>query len=219
MVIEEKEQAKYESLYGVEMSYLITESPFYYGIWFIAIGWITWLLESDALEALPELPDDNGRRIKPSISTDWKIGFTVGAICITFILSALSTVWHECFTLDGVEVHHFNTKEYTWEDVDYYTLEKEGALGELVCMKLYMTDGECYDCTGSAWEIILYYNDTFAKQFEDDEWNYAIWIAKTLQEKGIPLKLDSWEELEDELSSDIQRIQVKQMKEALGVDE
>jgi len=209
----------YESLYGTKVPYLITESPFYYGIWFIAIGWITWLLKSDTLEALPELQDDNGRMIKPSIPTDWKIGFTVGAICITFILSALSTVWHECFTLEGVEVHHFNTKKkYTWEDVDYYTVEKEGALGELVCMKLYMTDGENYDITGSAWQI-LYYNNAFANQFKDDEWKYAIWIAKTLQEKEISLKLDSWGKLEEELSSDPQRIQVKQMKEALGVDE
>ena len=205
-------QGYYDSLYETETSFLVAESTFTLGLWVFEILWITWLLEPDALEALPELQDDNGRMIKPSIPTDWKIGFVVGSICITFILSMLSTAWHECFTLEGLEVHHFNSKDYVWEDVDYYVIEPKN---KRMCMELYMTDGHSYRCTGSDWQIV-YYSETFGEQFEDDDWNYCVWLAKTLQGKGISLKIDSWEQLEDELSSDTQRIQVKQMKESLG---
>lgn len=215
VIVPNMTQGYYDALYETETSFFVAESIVTLILWVFELLWVTWLLEPDALEALPELQDDNGRMIKPSIPTDWKIGFVVGSICITFILSMLSTAWHECFTLDGVEVHHFDTKEYTWEDVDYYTIEPKN---KRMCMELYMTDGKNYRCTGSDWQVV-YYSDAFGEEFEDDDWNYAIWLAKTLQDEGIPLKIESWERLEDELSVDTQKIQVEKMKDALGVTE
>lgn len=104
------------------------------------------------------------------------------------------------FTEDGViDRVLWHTKTYTWEDVDYYTLEASfnGYLRYVIVMK----DGFRADCLGGD------VSDTSLPEdrYPDDTESYVKMLTEKFNEMGIPLEVDNWERMEKKLDYDYWR--------------
>ena len=102
---------------------------------------------------------------------------------------------YDCFTADGVErrILLYN-KEYTWNDVDHFTLQKgnDGLLDYVVVMK----DGMRCKCLGGDIGSYSLSEDRYPNETED----YCIELTKKFVKMGIPITDTNFDKLHDKLS-------------------
>lgn len=105
--------------------------------------------------------------------------------------------WFDLFTEDGAVMQRlFIHREYTWDDVDYYTLGAgtDGILEFTVVME----DGVHMDCLGSSSSS----SNLPEGKYPDMEEDYCRYLTKLFSERGIELRVDDWEKLYNRLNYD-----------------
>lgn len=87
-------------------------------------------------------------------------------------------------------------KEYTWEDVDYYTLRADwdGTLKYTVVMR----DGLKADCIGGAVSMSNFPDGVGL----DGEEDFGRYLSRVFSEQGIELKVKDWKKLYQNLKYD-----------------
>ena len=98
-------------------------------------------------------------------------------MCISFI----SLFWYTKFSTDNIEVKHFTSERtYEWDDVEYYTLKSSQ---NTLVYQLIMKDGKKVQFLSGTFHAIDSMSDPFMVRFPEGDYDYAIWLTKTLKEK------------------------------------
>lgn len=135
--------------------------------------------------------------IRASFPRKVKRKIAIGSVLVFLLSILVYQSWFDCFTEDGIRVQRFfYNKEYTWEDVDYYTLTAsfDGTLNYNIIMK----DGTRTNCLGSGAAMSNLPEETYPNYEED----YGRYLARTFSELNIPLKTDNWNTLMKKLKYD-----------------
>lgn len=146
----------------------------------------------------------------------WKINIPAVLLiaAIGLIICVAEAFWHNRFTPDGVEIHHFFSKKaYTWDEVDYYTLKAKSGI---LRFELVMKDGEKISFVDSNAEYI---SDAFYEMFPDDVYDYSVWLAQNLKNHGKELRVEDWEYLHEKLDYESWDELADAIREAAGNSE
>ena len=119
---------------------------------------------------------------------------------ILLILSLIpSCGLYDCFTEDGLIISRIvYTKEYTWEDLDYYTLSA-GTDGTLT-FSVVMQDGTKSDCIGG--NAMVWSSNLPEDKYPDSDYDFIRYLTRTYTDMGIELRVDDWDKLYDDLKYD-----------------
>ncbi len=213
----------YQWLYGGEAVWLVASglnpAPWAVILILASLGipeiWNQVKKEDEPDEAVSDEPDAPAEKTeKRRIS--WKID--IPAVLITAAIGLLICVgaafWHNRFTPDGVEKHHFFSRQtYTWDDVDYYTLKanRDGVLK----FELVMEDGEEFSFIDNNVEYI---SAGFYEMFPDSVYDYSVWLAQTLRNQGKELRVEDWEYLHEKLDYKSWDELAENIREAAGTE-
>ena len=118
----------------------------------------------------------------------------VGSVIVYLLGIGCYLTCYDCFTADGVERRIlFYDKEYTWNDVDHFTLQKgtDGFLDYVVVMK----DGIRCKCLGNDIGSYSLSEDRYPNETED----YCIELTEKFVEMGIPLTDTDFDKLHGRL--------------------
>ncbi len=190
-----------------------TESVYYLNQGFGAL--VLYATIVMAIWLLPQwLPKLSGKVSEEEIGTGEsrkkKYVWLVRCILILGILCVGCKYWYEVYSLDGVKVQHWmKTKEYSWEDVSYYTLDTDG---KGLAMYLYMEDGTKVNVFGGSFTVSTT-NEAFAREFPNDIYDYAIWMDEILEQQGCELRIKNVEDLHKKLM--LEDYSVRKVAEAI----
>lgn len=136
--------------------------------------------------------------IKSNIPRKEKRKITLISIILLFISLIPSFGFYDCFTEDNLILGRIvYTKEYTWEEIDYYTLgEDSGTLTFTVVMN----DGTKYDCIGG--QSMIWTSNLPEDKYPDQDYDFIRYLAKTYTDMGIELRVDDWNKLYKDLDYD-----------------
>lgn len=118
---------------------------------------------------------------------------------LSVILLVISLIpsfgFYDCFTEDKLIISRIvYTKEYTWEDIDYYTLsEAFGTLTFTVVMK----DGRKTDCIGG--EAMMWTSNLPEDKYPASEYDFVRYLTRTYTDMGIELRVNDWDKLYKQL--------------------
>lgn len=121
----------------------------------------------------------------------------MGSVLIFLLSILVYQSWFDCFTEDGVRIQRFfYSKEYTWTDVDHYTLTAnfDGTLNYIVVMK----DGTNANCFGNGVSMSNLPEEAYPNYEED----YIRYLTQTFSHLNVPLKVDNWDALLKKLKYD-----------------
>lgn len=119
--------------------------------------------------------------------------------------------WFNIFTEKGVTMQHFfSHREYTWTDVDHYTLSAghDGILNFIIVMK----DGTRADMLGGSISMSNFPEDTYP----DGEEDFGRRLAEMFSDMGVELRVDDWDELYEELGYDYWADYAKELRRLAG---
>lgn len=136
--------------------------------------------------------------IKSNIPRKEKRKIAFLSVILLFVSLIPSCGIYDCFTEDGLILNRMlYTKEYTWEDIDYYTLsESSGTLTFTVVMK----DGTNSDCIGG--EALAWTGNLPEDIYPDSEYDFVRYLTRTYTDMGIELRVDDWDKLYKDLDYD-----------------
>ena len=106
--------------------------------------------------------------------------------------------------------HFFSHREYTWTDVDHYTLSAghDGILNFIIVMK----DGTRADMLGGSISMSNFPEDTYP----DGEEDFGRRLAEMFSDMGVELRVDDWDELYEELGYDYWADYAKELRRLAG---
>lgn len=136
--------------------------------------------------------------MKSNIPRKEKYKITVLSILLLLISLIPSFGFYDCFTEDKLIISRLvYTKEYTWEDINYYTLsEASGTLTFTVVMK----DGTKSDCIGG--QAMMWTSNLPEDKYPDSDYDFVRYLARTYTNMGIELRVDDWTKLYKDLDYD-----------------
>ena len=136
--------------------------------------------------------------MKSNIPRKEKYKITVLSILLLLISLIPSFGFYDCFTEDKLIISRLvYTKEYTWEDINYYTLsEASGTLTFTVVMK----DGTKSDCIGG--QAMMWTSNLPEDKYPDSDYDFVRYLAHTYTNMGIELRVDDWAKLYKDLDYD-----------------
>lgn len=137
--------------------------------------------------------------IKANIPKKEKHKLTAFSFILLFASIVLSCCWYDCFTEDGLIIQRIHTsKEYTWEEIDYYTLSASSS-GTLT-FTVVMQDGTHSDCIGG--NAIVWMCNLPEEKYPDYEYDFVKFLSRKFTEQGVELRVDNWEKLYKKLQYD-----------------
>lgn len=155
----------------------------------IFLAAMAYFWSRDGLESL-DCGSDKG--IKSRKKTDQKVILTGIAVIILLTVNLIFAHCYHRITPDGVEMHClFLRKNYTWDDVDYYTLNTH-IMDDTLSMKVVMKDGRKVELLPS---VLSTESDGFDMNFKDDVYDFLPWLNEKFIEKNKPLKLKDEKDL------------------------
>ena len=138
--------------------------------------------------------------LKANLPQKEKIKVAAFSIIIFIVTACLPLFWYNCITEKGVQVRcFFAYSTYTWEEVDYYTLDTryDNTLDfSIVLQNNTKVPLDGIACTMEHLPEDIYPNGT------TDFWYY---LAQTFKDMGIPLVVQDWDKLEKDLDYDYWR--------------
>lgn len=138
-------------------------------------------------------------------------------LATAILLSVLSMFRFHKFSNTGVEsVTLTNHTEYSWDDVEYFTLEDDW-FGHLV-FKVVFDDGSHAQFIGGATYYAWYTSKAFDLLYPDTDYDYARYLAKELCSRNIPAKIEDWDELIDDLRYDSHQEFAKELHEIISAE-
>lgn len=138
-------------------------------------------------------------------------------LLFAIILSLLSMFHFHIFSNTGVKsVTLTNRMEYSWDDVEYFTLEDDW-LGQLV-FKLVFDDGSHAQFIGGVTYYAWYTSEAFDSLYPDTDYDYARYLAKELCSRNIPAKIEDWDELIDDLKYDSYQELAEELHEIISAE-
>lgn len=171
----------------------------------IFFGIMLYFWSKDGLRGL-EYGSDDG--IKAEQKPLQKAKMTVAAAAILLAVNLICMHCYHRITPDGIEVHFlFRTKNYTWDDVDYYTLNTH-IMDDTLSMKMIMKDGRKIDLLPS---VLLTESDGFVSDFQDEEYDFLPWLNEKLIKKRKLLKIGDEKKL-------LQKLKKYEAWESLAAD-
>lgn len=136
--------------------------------------------------------------IKSNIPRKAKYKITLLSVLLLLISLIPSFGFYDYFTEDKLIINRLvYTKEYTWEDIDYYTLsEASGTLTFTVVMK----DGTKSDCIGGA--AMMWTSNLPEDKYPDQDYDFVLYLTHTYTDMGIELRVGDWDKLYKDLDYD-----------------
>lgn len=122
----------------------------------------------------------------------------IAILSVTIWLLSLipSIMWYDCFTENGLIVQRlFYYKEYTWDDIDYYTLDAgmDGTLTYSVIMK----DGQRADCIGGG--AMIGEENLPEDKYPDYSYDFVRYLSRKFTAQGVELRVENWSKLYKDL--------------------
>lgn len=135
---------------------------------------------------------------------------------ISFLVLILGCLFgslnHDRFESDRVVVSKIGQEtEYTWTDVESYTLKTDHD-GTLI-VELTMTDGNAIGFIGGAFRVVTYTSTGFDQIFPNGDADYAVYVARELKALGILPTLDNWDALMEKLDYDYWKAVAEEIRE------
>lgn len=207
-------EAGYQWYYGANSVYLITGTGIPILLFLLLFAVFLWLFSQDGLKGYFE--EANGEGIKANFSGRKRVMVGLLSVFLTIVGILGSMCWFQRFTLDGIEYHcFFYQKEYTWQDVDCFTLDADFQ-GCLV-FGFQMKDGKRYSFNGGPLWCVEYFSDRFESQFPEDVYDYTQWLSKELGSQDIPLEAEGgWDSLVENLEYDSWKILAEDIRQCYG---
>ena len=172
---------------------------------FYFIYWITglfvlalWIFLYSKLGLLPNRVTGEAG-IKSNIPRKAKRKITFLSVILLILSLIPSCGFYDCFTEDGLIVSRITyTKEYTWEDLDYYTLSANhnGTLTFTVVMQ----DGTQSDCIGG--QAMAWISNLPEDKYPDSDYDFIRYLTRKYTDMGIELHVDNWDKLYKDLDYD-----------------
>ena len=136
--------------------------------------------------------------IKSNIPRKAKRKIAFLSVILLFISLIPSCGFYDCFTEDKLIINRIiYSKEYTWNQIDYYTLsEDSGTLTFTVVMK----DGTTSDCIGG--EAVAWTDNLPEDKYPNYECDFVLYLTRTYTDMGIELRVDDWGKLYKDLNYD-----------------
>ena len=136
--------------------------------------------------------------IKSNIPRKAKYKITLLSVLLLLISLIPSFAFYDCFTENKLIISRLiYTKEYTWEDIDYYTLsEASGTLTFTVVMK----DGTKSDCIGG--QAMMWTSNLPKDKYPEQDYDFVRYLSRTYADMGIELRVDNWDKLYKDLDYD-----------------
>lgn len=111
------------------------------------------------------------------------------AAAFVIALLLVNSIFLHCYdriTPDGVEIHRlFQVKDYTWDDVDYYTLNTH-RMDDTLSAKVILKDGKKVELLPA---VLSTESDGFDREFADGVFDFLPELNEKLIEKNKPLKI------------------------------
>lgn len=119
---------------------------------------------------------------------------------ILLILSLIpSCGWYDCFTEDGLILQGIvYTKEYTWDEIDYYTLS--ASFSGTLTYTVVMQDGTSSDCIGGS--AMAWTSNLPEDKYPDSDYDFVRYLSRKFAEQGVELRVDDWSKLYKDLKYD-----------------
>lgn len=127
-----------------------------------------------------------------------KVRHKITAFCFVVLLLSIfpSFAWYDCTTEDGIIIKRFAyTKTYTWEELDYYTLDADFS-GTLI-YSVVMKDGTKADCMGGS---IVGISNLPKKKYPDLEYDFVRYLSLKFTDMGVELRVRDWNKLYKDLN-------------------
>lgn len=192
----------------IEPQYYITDSwlgPVYMIVSFYMLVVLLWMYSDygvfgDMFNSTQGFRCHLPKKMKKKVLVCSVMVYLVGMLCYS--------TCYDCFTFDGVSrrILVYN-KEYTWSDVDHYTLQKgtDGVLDYVLVMR----DGKRFHCLSGDVVSDALPEDRYPDGYED----YCIELTERFVEMGIPLTDTNFEKLYDRLSYDYWKVYLEKLEE------
>lgn len=135
--------------------------------------------------------------IKCNIPRKKRHQIAAASVVLLIITFLLSLTWYDCFTEDGLRVRRFfYTKNYTWEEIDYYYLDakSDGTLSYLVVMQ----DGTQADVMG--WIVGI--GNLPEDKYPDYDYDFMRYLTRKFAAQGVEFRMDNWGRLYKKLQYD-----------------
>ncbi len=185
----------FDCLLGADTVYVVTSDMyiFYFFAGMYVFAFFIWLYSKHGI--FPNYADGEG--IKSHLPRKIRKKAAIGSVVFFLAVIGIYASWYDCFTEHGLRTQRiFWGKEYTWEDVDYYTLSADwgGTLKYTVVMR----DGLKADCIGGAVSMSDFPDGVGL----DGEEDFGRYLSRVFSEQGIELKVKDWKKLYQNLKYD-----------------
>ena len=171
----------------------------YYVVGLCVFGVFVWLYSKHGVFAQFTIGTwEEGIKANLPVREKRKIaGISLGVLIFTAILPLF---WYNCFLEDGIEVRRFFWKKtYTWEDVDYYTLSTK--FDNTLKFSVVLKSQKEMSLDGIVCTLERLPEEDYPNGIED----FWCYLAGKFVDRGIPLVVEDWEKLEQDLEYDYSR--------------
>lgn len=157
--------------------------------------------------------EGDGRGICSNLPVKKKAVRTAAALAVFLSVQVLSVQFYTKITMEGAQLHRFTSvKDYTWEDVEYYTLDKH-FFDSTLSMKLVMKDGQKLEMLPG---VEMANSKAYIDRFREEE--FVLWLNRELIERNKPLRIDDEEKLMKKLNDSYWQEIAEQIIEEYGRD-
>lgn len=133
--------------------------------------------------------------IKCSLPRKIRYKITIFSVFLIFLSLIPSVTWYDCVTEDGVMIRRLMySKSYTWEDLDYYTLDSD--LHGTLIYSVVMKDGTKADCIGDS---MIEFNNLPKDIYPNNSYDYIKYLSRKFKNLGVELRVDDWSKLYNDL--------------------
>lgn len=185
---------------------------------FYFIYWITglfvlvlWIYLYSTIGLLPDRITGESS-IKSNIPKKEKRKIAFFSVILLFLSLIPSCGFYDCFTEDKLIISRIvYTKEYTWDEIDYYTLSEDSGT---LTFTVVMNDGAKYDCIGG--QAMAWTSNLPEDKYPDQDYDFVRYLTRIYTDMGIELRIDNWNKLYKDLDYDVWIELAKDIREISG---
>lgn len=89
----------------------------------------------------------------------------------------------------------FMKKNYTWDEIDYYTLS--ASTSGTLTYSVIMQDGAKADCIGG--EAMVWLSNLPEEKYPEQDYDFVKYLSRKLKKQGVELRVNDWNKLYKDL--------------------
>lgn len=196
-----------DKMIGVPNNFMVSYSIFgvYYFVGVLLIFVLIWLYGNTNVFGDSSM---NYKGYKAHLPGKIRRRILVISFLVLFAVFGVCDTWYDCVSENGISVRRvFLTKEYTFDEAEYfevYVVKTDGTLG----YRIKMQDGTFVEVLGG--HVLTY--DFDEKRFPGEESDFILYLTEEFVNKGIPVKVESWEKIEENLDYEYWENVLKEIK-------